>query len=145
VSLWIVETNQGTRIVVYADDATAAVAGLSPNDRNIVRVVREWPKDAPFRVAFLPATPVDENGAESRCFWDGVSDWGEEPPPASAAALGDVHQAVRERDELHARLAAEHERGEHEPGALEACPVCFDMMLSEAMERRRAGRPRYDA
>jgi hypothetical protein len=145
VKLWMVETTIGTRIVVYAEDATAAAAAVRAEDRPLVCGLREWPANAPFRVAFMPATPVDEDGATRAYFWDGMADWGEQLPPATDAALGDVRQAARDRDQHEEHLKDDHVAGGHEPGTLEECLTCLSLMCEDAMERRKAGRSRYDA
>jgi hypothetical protein len=94
VRLWIVETNQGTRIVVHAEHATGAVDGISAAYSNDVRCVREWPDCSPFRVRFQPATPIDEDGAMPTCFgmgWPtGVSScrWQRRPPERSSWPTG---------------------------------------------------------
>jgi hypothetical protein len=64
-----------------------------------VRGLREWPANAPFRVAFTLATPADEDGATLAYFWEGMTDWRGQLPPATDAALGDVLQAARDRDQ----------------------------------------------
>ena len=137
MKLWIVETTEARRVVIYAENGTAAVAGLSPFDRDKVRAVREWPPHAPFRVAFEPSTPVDADSAIGGLFWDGVTDWGEELPHTTTAALGDLNEAWRERTELRDRLAKEHEVAGHESGTVDSCPTCMDVLLSEAADRAR--------
>ena len=145
--LWIVEgMANGSRVVVYAEDASDALAGVSDNDRALATRVREWPPTAPFRIAFMPATPADEDGSTRTCFWDGVTDWGEHPPPATSEALGDPGEAALARDQHQAHLRAEHDAGGHEPATIEDCPMCFSAMIEEAVARRDAGRRRsFDA
>jgi hypothetical protein len=48
VKLWIAEMTAGTRIVIYAEDATAAAAAARAEDGPLVCGLREWPVNAAF-------------------------------------------------------------------------------------------------
>jgi hypothetical protein len=145
MKLWIVETTVGTRIVLYAENASAGAAAIRVEDRPLVGGLREWPANAPFRVAFVPATPVDEDGAARAFFWEGMTDWGNHLPAATGVALGDARQAARVRDQHEEHLKDDHVAGGHDPGTLEECPTCDLLMCQDAVERHNAGRPRFDA